>query len=349
MNSVIKEDIETIIADSNIQWNEIKNSTVLVTGATGLVGSLIVKMFAYFNTEYHGNVNVIAMIRSKEKADKVLGTDIQQQGVSFIYGDINKPVMVDDEIDFIIHGASITESKVMVTKPVETLFTAIEGTKNMLELARHKAVKSMVYISSMEMYGITDPEKKVITEKDLGYIDNLSVRSSYSEGKRCCELICSSYCSEYGIPVKIARLAQTFGAGVLKTDHRVFAQFANSAMNETNIILHTKGNSFGNYCYTADVIRGILCILTKGENGEAYTVVNEETTMQIKSMAKLVAEKIAEGKIEVSFDVPNDLARFGYAPDVTMHLSSKKIRKLGWKPEYNLEEMYRRMISSWEI
>ena len=122
---------------------------------------------------------------------------------------------------------------------------AIKGTTNVLEFAKAKNVRSMVYISSMEAFGITDPKKNLINEKDLGYIDILNPRSSYSEGKRICECICAAYFSQYGIPVKIARLAQTFGAGVPDSDTRVFAQFAKSAINGEDIVLHTKGESVG--------------------------------------------------------------------------------------------------------
>ena len=217
----------------------------------------------------------------------------------------------------------------------------------MLKLAADKKVKSMVYVSSMEVYGSTKEEDNPITEDKLGFINVHNVRSSYSEGKRICELLCSSYASEYGVPVKMARLAQTFGAGVPSSDTRVFAQFARSVINGTDIVLHTKGESVGNYCYTADVVRGILCLLTKGEDGEAYNVVNENTSMMIREVASMVSEEIAEGKIKVIFDIPEQNA-FGYAPDTKMRLSSKKINELGWKASYDLPDMYRRMISYWE-
>ena len=230
----------------------------------------------------------------------------------------------------------------MIEKPVETLLTSIEGTKNILNLAREKKCISVVYISSMEMYGAFNISKEV-RENDLGFIDNLKVRSNYPESKRLCENMCVAYCSEYGVPVKIARLAQTFGAGILPEENRVFAQFARSAMQGKDIVLHTKGQSEGNYCYTRDCITGLLTILLKGTNAEAYNVSNPRTHTTIAEMANLVAEKIADGKIKVVFDIPKDNS-FGYAADTRMILNSDKLQELGWKPEVGLEEAYRRMI-----
>ena len=86
----------------------------------------------------------------------------------------------------------------MIENPVETLLTSIEGTKNILNLAREKKCISVVYISSMEMYGAFNISKEV-RENDLGFIDNLKVRSNYPESKRLCENMCVAYCSEYGV------------------------------------------------------------------------------------------------------------------------------------------------------
>ncbi len=348
MNQVLIEDFEKVIRDGCVDWKQLYGRTILVTGATGLIGALIVKALAYCNEKNSSNIKILALVRNLQKAQTVFEKETVAHGVRFVVSDVTDPLQLEESIDFIIHAAAITESKKMVTQPVETIFTAVDGTRNMLELARQKNIKSMVYISSMEVYGITAPEKKIIAEEDLGYIDHLAVRSSYSEGKRCCEMICAAYCKEYGVPAKIARLAQTFGAGVPKDETRVFAQFAKCAINGEDIVLHTRGESFGNYCYTADVVKGLLCILTRGNAGEAYTLVNEATTMRIKDMAALVAGKLAGRKIDIVFDIPKDCLTYGYAPDVTMHLSGVKVRRLGWKAKVGIEEMYRRMIKDWQ-
>ena len=146
--------------------------------------------------------------------------------------------------------------------------------------------------------------------------------------------------------MKIARLAQTFGAGVSESDGRVFAQFTKSCLAGTDIVLHTEGKSMGNYCYTADAVRGLLTILLKGENANAYTVVNESTSMPIREVAKLVSDTLTAGKTKIIFDIPESALTYGYAPDVTMRLSSAKLRSLGWSPEVDLPEMFRRLAES---
>ena len=340
----LEEDLK--IAVEKIKgYEQLYHSTVLVTGATGLVGSQIIKTLLMMNEMYHTEIRILAMIRDQKKAQSVF-EEFSSENLEYIVGDVSEKLEVEDKVDYIIHTASVTASKFFVEHPVETLTIAFDGTRNILELAREKQCKGVVYISSMEAFGITDPSLEKVKEEDLGYIDIHKVRSSYAEGKRNCEWMCSCYAAEYQIPVKIARLAQTFGAGISYEENRVFAQFARSAILKQDIVLHTKGLSVGNYCYTRDAVVAILLLLIKGNSGEAYTVANEESHIRIGDMAQMVADKIANQEIKVVFDIPESELTFGYAPDVDMWLDSQKLQALGWKPEIGLEEAYQRMIAS---
>lgn len=334
MNEILKDDLK-YIKEYDLPYELLIGKTVLVTGATGLIGVSLVRSLLYM-----GDIKVIAFVRNENKAKSIYE---QNSNLEIVIGDIINPIDIIETVDYIFHCASVTTSKIMVEQPVETLMTSIEGTKHILNLAKEKRCKSVVYVSSMEVYGAFDNLDHEVTEDDLGYIDPLKVRSNYPEAKRLCENMCIAYLQEYGIPVKIARLAQTFGAGILQNENRVFAQFARSVINNENIILHTKGLSEGNYCYTRDCMTGLLTILLKGKDGEAYNVSNPNSHTTIVDMAKMVAHKIAKGNIEVLFDIP-ETNTFGYAADTKMKLNSNKLQQLGWKPEIGLEEAYKRMI-----
>lgn len=326
------------IAEGFPHWQELSGRSVLITGATGLVGSTLVRALCAAPVP----ITVIAHVRNEQKARAMFG----ELPITYAVGDVTAPICCDGPVDHILHTASVTASKTFVTQPVETLTTAIDGTRSLLEFAREKNVASMVYVSSMEAYGITDPGLDHVTERDLGYIDILSVRSSYSEGKRICECLCAAYAGEYGVPVRIARLAQTFGAGVSSTDGRVFAQFTRSCLEGRDIVLHTEGKSMGNYCYTADAVRGLLTILLRGKNANAYTVVGDGTSMPIREVAQLVSDTLTGGETKIIFDIPESALTYGYAPDVTMRLSNEKLKALGWEPEVSLPDMFRRLAES---
>lgn len=326
-NSIFEEDIKNIINDFDMSVFDGK--TILVTGATGLIGKLCVK--SLLNSGY--NTQVIALVRDEEKAKNIFG---ESKRLTYLVQDINQRINTTRRVDYIIHAASTTSSKDFVEKPVETIYTAINGSRNVLEFAKNKRLEGMVYLSSLEIYGVN--EKENIKEEDYGYIDILNPRSSYSESKKMVETMCISYGTEYGVPVKIARLAQTFGAGVSISDNRVFAQFAKAIINKENIILHTKGETKRNYCYTTDAVRGIFTILTKGENNNAYNVANENSYYSISEMAHLLENEYTKGEYKI------DEVNRGYNPTVKIALNTEKLNALGWEAKVNLKEMFDRLI-----
>lgn len=342
MKDILLEDLQ-MIAQSNVPFQEFQNTTILITGATGLIGSLLVKTLLFCNKFHNLDIRVFAVVRDQKKAEEIFQSG--DKALRYIIADFEKDdINIDVEIDYIIHAAAITTSKIMVENPVGTINTAVKGTSAMLELAVIKQIKSMVYISSMEVYGQPDDSVQKVKENDLGYIDLWNVRSSYPEGKRICECMCAAYASQFQVNVKSARLAQTFGPGILKSENRVFAQFAKSVLSGKDIVLRTTGNSEGNYVYTRDAVTAILLLLLRGESGQAYNVSNEASHTTIREMAELVAGKIGEKRIKVVMDIPEDGSNKCYAAPVKLWMDSSKMRKLGWVPEVGLEEAYCRMI-----
>ncbi|MEE1353248.1 MAG: NAD-dependent epimerase/dehydratase family protein [Acutalibacteraceae bacterium] len=343
-STVLDDDIQS--AAERIDSEAFKGKTVFVTGATGLIGSQVCKSLLTCNALHDAGIHVVAMVRSQEKAEKVFADYLGDSMLSFYKGDITSPIQYEGTVDYIVHGASATASRYFVEHPAETIRTALLGTEMALEFARSKEVAGMVYLSSLEVYGVPDGTKETITEKDYGYIDPLSVRSSYSEGKRMAENLCVAYASEYGVPVKIVRLSQTFGAGVAYNDGRVFAEFARCLIEKKDIVLHTEGKTVRTYCYTSDAVTAILTVLQKGEPGQAYNVTNRDTACSIREMAELVAGLEPEAGISVKVEIPEDLASFGYNPTMIIRLDPSALESLGWKPTVGIEDMFRRTIAS---
>lgn len=320
---------------------QLNDQIVLITGATGLIGKTIVKMLLEWNRNNSGTIHIIALVRNEKKAEAIY-KDIKTAYLSFLVCDICDIDIKNMNINYIIHGASITSSKMFVNKPVETAMTSILGTRNILELARINPIRSLVFLSSMEVYGSPQVDGKISEEHGTN-LDTMSVRSGYPESKRMCENLCASYHEEYGVPSKVVRLTQVFGPGVEYSDSRVFAEFARCVIEERDIILKTKGETKRNYLYTQDAVEAIFTILLKGKNGEAYNAANEEIYCSIYDMAHLVATRCAQGKIKVLID-ETDVSQCGYMPILKMNLDTNKLKKLGWLPGTDLEQMYFKMI-----
>ncbi len=347
-NNILQEDIERITASPLVDWEALRGKNVLVTGATGLIGGALALALINASVEKQLGLTVYASVRNKEKAEKFFKY-ADEKLLKLVVGDITEPVELSDDIDYIIHGASATSSKYFVEHPVETIMTALKGTENVLEFAKSKKVSGMVYLSSLEVYGVVDFSIKSVDEKTFGSIDPMSVRSSYSEGKRMVETLCTSYAAEYGLNIKAARLCQSFGAGVPYNDGRVFAQFARSIIEGKDIILKTDGSTERNYCYLSDAVTGILTVLLKGEKGQAYNIANKDTLISIKNMAQLLIDKYPESGTKLVFDIAEDAEKLGYNPKVIMNLDTHKAEALGWRAEVGLEEMFDRLIKSMRL
>lgn len=335
---ILSEDINQFVTDFPFH-QELKCKTFLITGATGLLGSIMVKCLMELSNRLGLNIKLICPVRDCHKAKTVLGEYYNQ--VEVIQTELESIQKTDfsRQIDFIIHFAAPTASHFFVEHPVETMCAVFDGTHTLLEIARENNIKGFAYISSLEVYGTILDDTQAITEDIQGYIDPMSVRSSYSLSKRAAECLCHSYAMEYNIPVSIARLAQTFGAGIAADDNRVFAQFAKSVVNKTDIELHTTGELCRVYCYTIDAISGILYILLHGERGKSYNIANDNTYISIRDMAELMRQFSPD--IDV-FIRPSE--GHGYSPVTKLRLDTTAIRKLGWIPKYDLTEMYGRLI-----
>lgn len=341
MNKVQEQDIKAWI-DSFALYECFKNKKILITGATGLLGSCMLRCLQALNSCYHLNINITAVVRSKEKAESMFGGAGECLHYYVFDFSENSAFCPDEKPDYIFHFASPTASKFFVEHPVETIKTGLQGTEMILEYAKDHPLDSVVFASSLEVYGTVFEDAEPLTEEKQGYLDQMEVRSCYPLAKRMSECLCKSYSEEYAVPVKIARLAQTFGAGISKDDNRVFAQFARSVINNNNIVLHTAGKLSRCYCYTIDAIEALFYIAIKGKDGEAYNVANEDTYISVIDMARFICKEF-NPNISPVIELKEGM---GYSPTTKLRLDTKKVKDLGWKPKYDLRSMFYHLIMS---
>lgn len=335
---ILKEDVRLFAEQFELR-DQLRGKSFLITGATGLIGSVLIRCLHSLNEMYNLDIRMIAVVRNLEKAKSIFGETMNDiQILQLPLTDV-KPDNVHGDVDYIVHLASPTAGSYMEQHPLETFNLAYQSTYNLLNFAHNKNSEGFVYISSLEYYGQIF-EDKIISENVQGYVDPVSTRSSYPMGKRAAEYLCFAFAKEFGTPAKVARLTQTLGAGVSENDNRVFAQFARSVIKGEDIILHTKGESAKPYCYTTDCISAILYILLNGEKGEAYNVANTDTYISIRNLAEYMKEQFAPS-ISVRIVQTDGL---GYAPVTKLRLSTEKLEALGWKPQVGKREMFDRLI-----
>lgn len=343
-DKVLERDIS--ILGSSSAFAPFAGDTILITGATGLIGSTLVKGMLRWNSTHDTPIRIIALARSEDKAIRLFGNYENEENLDVICCDISCLPPIKQDIDWVWHGASITSSAAFAAYPVEVASTELNGTRTVLDLAKTHNVKGMVYLSSLEVYGYIPQDHGEVHERDCGFLDAFETRNSYPCAKRMCECLCYLFASEYTVPVKIARLAQTFGAGVAPDDKRVFAQFAHAVVSGSPIVLHTSGESRRCYCYTTDAIEGAATILSDGNPGEAYNVANQSTYCSVVEMAEMIVGRYPQSGVKIEYDFPEDVSKFGYSKPSFINLNNDKLTSLGWKARYDLPEMYDRLIES---
>lgn len=342
---IFKQDMDQIIYSNFIPWEILNRKTIFVTGATGLIGYYLISSLMYRNWKIKDKIRILALVRDEDAAMEMFQE--QRNAVPdqlfFIRGDLKNFPKISDHIDYIIHAGGPTDSLFFAQHPVETIDITLEGMNQILRLAKANQVESLVYLSTMEVYGTYLRELK-IKENFPSYINTIVSRNSYPESKRLCENLCAAFFSEYQVPAKVIRLTQTFGPGIRKTDQRVFAQFIRAYLNKENICLVTEGKTKRSYLYLSDAVTAILTVLLKGKPGEAYNAANETTYCSIRQMADMIACEISHGGISVEVHLTNKNKVIQYLPTAYINLDTQKLQGLGWTWRVDLKNSFLRTI-----
>ena len=343
MNRVLEDDLKTIIAE-NLSWEKLKNKTVMITGASGMVGSYMLYVLLMLNDEKHYGIKVDAVMRNVNKLPEEVRN---REDVNVVVADVTKDIPDVGDIDYIIHAASPASPLIMQNQPVETIAANTIGTFKTLELAKKKNAEGYLFISSREIYGQPDEGQEFFYENTYGFVDQLNPRSCYSEGKKAAETMCVCFHEEYGLNTKIARLAHTYGPGMSIYDGRVQADFLKNVYHNEDIVLKSEGTAVRTYTYIADAIAGMYRILLDSED-IVYNIGNEAGKVSIRDLAEILVSIYPERGLKLVFDIPEGGTK-GTAPYTLGILSSEKLRKLGWNPKYSVKDGFKRTLEYLEL
>lgn len=315
---------------------EFKNVSILVTGATGLIGSCAIDTLIAANEELGLNIKIYALGRNEKKIRERFSNYVIP-----VVQDITMPLSLDNKYDFILHGASNADPRTYAVYPVETIITNIIGTKNVLDYCVKHINTRVLLTSTFEVYGEID-KQDVYSENMSGIIDQTILRNGYPESKRSSELLLRSYVDEYSVNALIARLPSVYGPTMLESDSKAHAQFIKNALNGQDIVLKSRGEQIRTYCYVVDVVRAIFKILKQGNNGEIYNVSNENSIASIAEIAKICSDIAGTNVI---YNLPDEVEARGFSRSKNCILDNKKLRKLGWNALFPLDVGLKETIS----
>lgn len=343
-SGILEQDCEWLASQGAIPWDCFASKRVVVTGATGLIGTSLAGALLAREQRAPTGMRVTALVRNTEKARGLFGDDGNLAIVPWDAADPYANLGAVGGADVIFHCANMTESRAFVEIPVEVIQTTLGGAQAMIEFARRTGAR-LCLLSTMETYGEVASDGPV-GEDGGGFLDAMVVRNSYPEAKRMDEMLCAAYASEYGVDALVVRLAQTFGPGVSYGDGRVFAYFARCALEGTDIVLRTTGEKRNSYLYTADAVVALLTAVAHGERGRAYNAANDATFCSVLEMANMVCDEFGRGGSKVRVELDEDAAK-RFRKGSNLRLDTHALQALGWEPVVDLRSMYERMMLCW--
>lgn len=331
------KDYVLAVANLELPWDKLCGCNILITGAAGLIGSCITDVLM---SRKNRNFHIYASGRNANKIRDRFTTYLNEDLFHVLQYDVTAPVPCNVDFDYIIHAASNASPNYFYAKPVEVMKSNIIGICNLLDYGKEHKLRRFMYISTGEVYG--EGDGRIFDESYSGYVDCVKPRSCYPSSKRAAETLCVSYASEYGVDVVIARPCHTYGPHFTKNDNRVYAQFIRNVLQNEDIVMKSTGEQFRSWSYVTDCVSGIMHILLKGQNGEAYNIADESSNISIRDLAEMIA---SIGGKKVIIDVPESSEKAGYNVVKKSVFSTSKLQSLGWKIHGCMKEKIESTIS----
>ncbi len=341
-NKLYSDDVE-YVAKLDLPWGKFQDNFVWISGATGMIGSCLIDVIMRRNIEFNMNCKVYAIGRNEARAKDRFQTYWDRKDFYYISHDINEPLNIgkDVNVGYVFHLASNTHPVAYATDPIGTVTTNVIGLKNLLDFAVKNHATRFAFASSNEVYGENRGDVEFFDEEYCGYIDSNTLRAGYPESKRCGEALCQAYRKQEGMNVVIPRLTRSYGPTMLMSDTKAISQFILKGVAGEDIVLKSAGTQYYSYTYVTDAVAGLLTVILKGEDGEAYNISDKSGDIMLKDMATVIAEYVGT---KVVFELPDDLEKSGYSTATKARLDGHKLQGLGWKSYYTVESGIKRTI-----
>ena len=328
-HEIYKSDVE-LAACENLEWEKLAGKSLLLTGATGLIGTMIVDVLMKKNRDENLNVKIYATGRNEKIAAQRFADYWDDENFQFVKMNVNEPITQNFSVNFIIHAASNTHPMLYSTDPVGTMTANLFGTYNLLEYGVKCKLERFLFLSSVEIYGKPLNPADDFDEKYCGYIDCNTARAGYNESKRAGEALCNSYINQYGVDAVIARPCRIYGSTLRLDNTSVLYEFMLNALRGKNIVMKSEGKQKFSFCYVADCVTGIFYTLLKGKCGEAYNISDSSEILTLREIAEYISEICGT---KVIFELPNEIQARGFSNAARAVLINDKLRGLGWTPK----------------
>lgn len=347
VTSIIREDAQLIVAEMGEALQVLADTTLLITGGGGFLCSYFLDVAATLNDSgMRPPLRVIALDNFRSGLTERIEHLSGRSDIQLVRRDVSAPFQIDEPVDWIIHGASIASPTFYRRFPMETIDVNVNGTRHILDLAR-RGIKSMLYLSSSEIYGDPDPTAIPIPEDYRGNVSCTGPRACYDESKRLGETLCTTYYRLYATPCKIVRPFNVYGSGQRLDDGRIIPDLMSAALKREPLVLFSDGRATRAFCYIRDVIRGMLFVLLSDANGEAFNIGNDSEEVSIAALAERMRKIVGPPYLPIEYHVSKDPHYLDDNPQRRCPDLSKLRTLTPWRTEVGLTEGLARTLRSY--
>lgn len=304
---------------------------ILITGGAGFLGSHLCKKIV---EQGHDVVCLDNLYTGNKRNIQDL---LPLANFEFVRHDVTFPVYL--EVDKIFNLACPASPVHYQADPVQTTKTSVHGAINMLGLAKRTGAR-IFQASTSEVYG--DPELSPQSENYLGRVNPVGIRSCYDEGKRCAETLFVDYRRQHRLPIKIARIFNTYGPGMLPNDGRVVSNFIVQALQGESLTIYGNGTQTRSFCYVDDLIDGILAFMDTRDDLTGPINLGNPAEYSMLQLAELIIEIVGSSSDVIFKPLPQDDPK-QRRPDITLARS-----ELRWQPKVALKEGLEKTVEYFE-
>lgn len=349
--SVIERDLHAIASELEPALRPLRGETLLVTGGAGFVCSYFVDTIAFLNTQaWERSCQVVCLDNLVTGRLPRLAHLLDRPDVHIIQHDLSKPLRALPKAVrgrlWVIHGAGIASPITYRRHPLETIAVNVQGTQHVLELAKARQARSVLYLSSSEVYGDPPAEWIPTPEEYRGHVSCTGPRACYDESKRLAETLCLTYHRQFGLPVNIARPFNVYGPGQRLDDGRVMPDLIAAAVHRQPLVLYSDGRATRAFCYITDAIRAMWWVVMAGRHGEAFNVGNDQEELPMQELAQRVRRAAGPPELPIEQRRSQDAEYLTDNPQRRCPNLQKLRAAFPWTPAVPLSEGLQRTLEA---
>lgn len=294
MTNPLAADLDRILAQTQGLWEELRGSRLFITGGTGFIGCWLLESFVWACDTLDLNAQAVVLSRDPDafgrKAPHIAG----HPAVRLVHGDIRTFPFPQGRFSHVIHAATDASAGLNAAQPLLMLDTIVSGTRRALEFSISCSAKKFLLTSSGLVYGKQPSEMSHLAEDYTGAPDTADPASTYAEGKRVAELLCSLYGQQAGLETKIARCFAFAGPYLPLGRHFAIGNFIRDALTGGPIRVNGDGTPYRSYLYAADLAIWLWTVLLRGQGSRPYNIGSDEA-LTISQVAHIVRDVIRPG------------------------------------------------------